>query len=419
MGTAAAGGGVAYGVQTLFTVETDRVRLIWSGPRRVVASRPLEIHSQTGGKVRLDGQDARTLEVAFEEETTYPVLLQSLGGEAVSLEHRDPVVTSGLVTSDGARVVHGSVRFGSQAGRTRLSVVVEGEVVLEVEATVLPTKVTETSVLAMRSDVERIVTGLSLSVLRPATVVGSERAQKTAPPIWLAALHHHLSDLEGAVREIRRRPVLDVVRTVAPSRASQIRRVDSVTRQSAVVKGVRAPALMARPAITTLDTSAHRWLAGRLDRLCRRLRELARSEAARRATERRRHILSDLEGLASRVRKMRSARLFETVGARRVQGVPLVLRRHPVYASAYRALRSLDRGLALCEGDLEVATQDLARLYETWAVLTVVRSLADALEVEPPARPFGADVVGTDVWLRRGRANAVVLERADVCIEVA
>jgi len=41
------------------------------------------------------------------------------------------------------------------------------------------------------------------------------------------------------------------------------------------------------------------------------------------------------------------------------------------------------------------------------------------LGVDAPARPFGVDVRGADVRLRRGRAHAVRLERTGVSVEVA
>ena len=371
----------------------------------------------SGDAVRLSGGERLALEVGFEEETEYAVLLQGLDGTGVALSHRDPVVTSRLVSSDGGRVVHGGVRFGSQAGRTTFAVWSGGRPVLEVEATVLPTKVSERAVWQMRSDVEAVAAGLALSALRPAVLSDEGGARAGSPPVWLAALRASVDDLERSVREIERRPVLEVVREVSDVRTPGIRRASSDTRRAASSRGVRAPVLPARPATETSDTPAHRWLASELSRVRRQLRRLVEGESRRRPTARRARTLSDLEGLASRVDRVRRLRLFDDVGARAPLSVPLVLRRHPVYASAFHALRGLDRGLALRDGALDVATQDLSALYETWCVLEVVRSFARALEVAPPDR-WAVDVVGADVRLRRGRRHAVVLEGDRARVEV-
>ncbi len=98
---------------------------------------------------------------------------------------------------------------------------------------------------------------------------------------------------------------------------------------------------------------------------------------------------------------------------------PLVLRRRAAYAAAYDALRQLDQGLDLRDGSLDVATQDLAVLYETWAALAVIAAVADVLGVEVPARPLGVEVRGADVRLRRGQRGTVRLATATGRVEVA
>ena len=103
-------------MQTLFSIETPALRLTWSGPNTVhPEANPLRVTPAAGGaRVEPSGGS-----IALQEETTYLVLLQSLDGEPVALEHRDPIVVAGLVSADGGRVLHGRIRIGSRAGRIR------------------------------------------------------------------------------------------------------------------------------------------------------------------------------------------------------------------------------------------------------------------------------------------------------------
>ena len=402
----------------LFTVASGRVRLTWSGPRPAPSGPvPIDVIGLAADDLRVTtagGSDA----IALEEETTYLVLLQSLDGGPVALEHRDPVVTAGLASADSGRVLHGRVRIGSQAGRIRFMVECGSTTEFGVELDVLPTKLRTLEVQAMRAEVEASAAGLSVAALRP-TTVGVEPAGDDPPvPVWLAALRQSVGRLLEAVREIDRRPVLETARPVAEQRSGQIRHPSAETLRAARQRGLAAPTLPARPARLSSDTPAHRWLATRLGAVEHRLRRLLRDEGTRRPSPRRQRLIREVETIRRRVASVRSMPVFESVGAR-VQSVPpLVLRRHPVYAAAYDALRQLDRGIDLRSGGLDVATQDLAVLFETWAALGVVRTFAEAVGVDPPTRPFGIDAVGTDVRLRRGRANRVRLAGRGVTVEI-
>lgn len=400
----------------LFTVETDRLRLTWSGP--VSAQRgaePLAARALGGGAVRLAGADRGQsgvrpeADVWLEEETGYPVLLQSLDGGAVELRHRDPVVTGGLVSVEGGRVAHGRVRFGSQAGRARFEVWAGGRPQAAIAVSVLPTKVSEAEVAVMRAEVEAAAAGLAVSALRPTTIAASGGPAAPSVPVWLAALRAEVGTLAEAVREIERRPALDVARASEPVRTGRIARADASTRRAAGRYGLGAPALPARPARLSADTPAHRWLATRLAEAERRVRTLAREEAQRRPSPRRAVIADELADLAEALGRVRAQPVLRTLGGRAPAVAPLVLRRRPAYAAAFDALRRLDHGLSLRAGALDVAVQDLAVLYETWVALAVVRATAEALGADVPARPFGVWARGTDVALRRGQAHAVRL----------
>ena len=405
-------------METLFTVETAAVRLTWSGPPRPAADRPapLVVRAAGAGWVRLDGSDATDRAerpVVLEEETSYPVLVQSLTGAPVALGHRDPVAVAGLVSGDGGRIVHGRVRFGSQAGRTRFALSAGGRREVEVEATVAPTKLTWADVEAMRAEAEAAAAGLAVASLRPATLAGGGAETAAAPPVWLAALAASVADLEAALSEIDRRPVRETVRPARPVRADRLRRPARETRAAARRGGVAA-VLPGRPAALTDDTAAHRWLGAALDRLLSRLDALDGAEARRRPTARRAVVRREVAELAGRLRRLRALPVLGGAGMPPA-APPLVLRRRPAYAAAYDALRASGRGLDLGGTGLDVATQDLAVLYETWAGLAVVRAVADGLGVPaPPA--LRVDAEGADLRLRS--RQTVTVEGGAVTVDV-
>lgn len=402
-------------METLFTVETPQLRLTWSGPRARRGRQPLVVRSLGAHAAVVRGRP----EVACEEETSYPILVQSLDGAPVSLAHRDPVVTQGLVEAEAGRVVHGTVRFGSQAGRARFLLLHGGAPVVEVSLSVLPAKLGEGDVLAMREEVEAAAAGLAVSALRPTTLADRGGAAPISPPVWLAALRQSMGALAAAVREIDRRPLLDVARERRDAPRALIAVPTAATRQAVRQGGGLRETLPVETAVLTADTLAHRWLAARLADLDRRLQALGRDEAARRPSVRRAAVQQAIVDLAGRVRDLRYVPVLRGAGGRAPSVPPLVLRRRPAYAHVFDALLQMERGLALRDGALDVGTQDLAVLYETWAALAVVQSLAASLGVDAPARPFGADLRGTSVRLRRGRAHAVHLSSGELDVAVA
>ena len=411
-------------MDTLLTVETAALRLTWSGPPRPSQDHPapLVVRATGAGWVRVDeGGEASEAErpVVLEEETSYPVLVQSLTGEPVALEHRDPVVVAGLVSGDGGRVVHGRVRFGSQAGRTRFFALAGGRREVEIGAAVAPTKLAWADVETMRAEVEAAAAGLALASLRPATLAGGGAEAAPAPPVWLAALAASVADLEAALAEVDRRPVRETVRPARPVRADRLRRPARETRVAVVRGGPQtggvAEVLPGRPAASTDDTAAHRWLAAALDRLLSRLHALDAAEARRRPTARRAVVRHEVADLAERLRRLRALPVLGGAAGRAPTAPPLLLRRRPAYAAAYDALRASSRGLDLGGTGLDVATQDLAVLYETWASLAVVRAVADALGVPAPRR-WRIDAEGADLRLRP--RQTVTVEGGAVSVDV-
>ena len=406
-------------MQTLFTVETPRLRLTWSGPpalRR--GASPLVVAGTGAGRARLNGAPTTEADVWLEEETAYSVLVQSLDGAVVGLRHRDPVVTAGLVSADDGRVLHGRVGFGSQAGRSQFELTVGSTREVEVAVSVLPTKLVEAEVAAMRAEVEAFAAGLAVASVRPATLAGAAGDRAPSVPVWLSALARSVGRLESAVAQINQRPVLDVRRHLDSVRPGRVRRPSTETRRAVLRSGVDVEGLPARPGSLSFDTDAHRWLFSRLGMIDRAMSRVLRGEIGRRPTSRRQVLVAEVSALSERVGRLRRAGVFRAVGGRAPAVPPLVLRRRPGYAQAYVAIREVERGLDLQAGDLAVTTRDLSVLFETWAALTAVRLLGDVLGAEVPARPFGVDVRGADVRLRSGRRWAARLDgrgvRADV-----
>ena len=379
------------------------------------ASGGLAVRAVGAEAVTVDGLNSQSADVACEEETSYPVLLQSLDGSAVSIRHRDPLVTAALVSDDGGRVVHGRIRFGSQAGRCQLTLVADGRPEADLDLAVLPTKLTEADVRTMREDVEAAAAGLAVTALRPTTLAGAGADREGSPPVWLAALRQSADDLVRALREIDRRPATDTVREVATLRADQVRHPSAETWRHVARTGLTGT-VPARPARTTVDTPAHRWLAHRLGRVVERLAALARDEGSRAPSLRRAAVRAEVEALAGRLREVRALPVLSS-GGRAPTVPPLALRRRAGYAAAYDALLRLDQGLALRHGDLDVATHDLAVLYETWTALALIDGVAEVLGVAAPC--LGVDVRGTDVRLRRGRRGVVRLADGARTVEVA
>ena len=411
----------------LFLLTTDRVRLTWTAPEGAspVDDR-LVARSLSGGPVTLTVAGRTATGVRAEatgglaEETTYAVLLRSLTGEPVALVAPDPVLTGSLVVSEAGRVVHGPVRTGASAGRTRLTITVGGVPHAEVSLGVAPTKATPDEVAAMRAAVERAGAGLALSPRRPARARAEPEAGPGSPAGWLAALEAGVDALGPAMASIERRPWTETDRSVALVRPASLRRASPETvralRAGATLGDARLPA---RPPRATLDTPAHRWLASALSRAASRLARLRRDEAARTPTVRRAATLAHLATLAARLEALAASPVLQAADARRAPDVPpLVLRRRPAYAEATDALRLLDQGLGLRAGALDVALQSLDVLYETWAALVVVEAAARAAGAALPIRPFGVATVGADVRLRSGRRHAVRLDGSQGRIEI-
>ncbi len=388
----------------LFIAETDRVRLVWSGPRRDIrdARETVAVHPAPGRTARLGGTGVLTAPLRIDEETTQNLWLESLDGAPVGLHHADPVLLAGLASARGGTVVYGPVRFGSQAGRSRFTVTSGGVAEMGVAVTVSPAKASWADVEAMRADVEAAAAGAALAFVRPAEA-GAERAEgRASDPAWLALLRAETPRLARALASVARNPVAETSRVLASVRPSALRRASAETVRALRGAAVWPERVPGRPARPSLDTPAHRWLAAGLDAALARASVIRTSEQASPPTPRRAAVVAEIERLGAVLRRARRADLFAGVGR---PGATIPRAPRPDYAEAADALAALGRALRLADGPGSVPAQDTSALYEAWAGLAVVHALSRALGVDGPARPFGGR-------FGRGAAHAVRLAGA-------
>ena len=382
----------------LFTVETPRTRLAWSGPEAAVRD-PRETLRVTG---ETDvGEAERPLRL--EEEATYTVWLESLDGRSVRLLHADPVVIAALASARGGTIVHGPVRFGSQAGRSRFVVTSGGVPEASVDVTVAPTKASWADVEVMRMRTEAAAAGLSLAALRPAGVDASATPGRASAPVLIALLREAMPRLAEALEAVARDPETVVVRALVSVRPHVLRRASSETVRALRGAAVWPERVPGRPARQSLDTSTHRWLAAGVDAVLARLRGLGTPEKSARHVA----IRNELDRNVQTLVRLRRLEPLAAAGRPAPATPPLVIR--PAYVRAVGALATLLGALRLADGDVRASAQDLSALYETWAALVAVEAFASAVGADAPARPFGARAVGTDVRLGRGARRAVRL----------
>jgi hypothetical protein len=419
-------------VSELFRVETDRLLLVWAATRpaqsaavgiapsagRIIV-RPRRGAVQFGQQSRSpDRWDAPRL---F-EQTDYTLFLRSGADAPVSLEHRDPVLLRDLGSSDGGRVVHGRINFGSQIGHSVFTVCVAGDPELDFEVEIFPTKLDYAEDYArLVAETQDILTGLVLEYLRSTFQLGRHLHPPRATHLeWLLLLRHSVDDLERALNQIARHPQWGLTREPQEMHAERIKRADTALRR-AVLRGAGSgrsvrvnqelavrERLQERRARPTLDTPEHRWHAARLTQIRRRLAWLHAEESSG-SHGRRNQTLEEIDAL-----EMRIARLARTEPLAAASGDPppgfasLQLLSAPGYREAYRACLILSLGLHLEGGPVRLGVKDLHLLYEYWCFLTLVRLLAEQTEQPLPARELLAtEQNGLRVLLRRGREHSV------------
>lgn len=399
----------------LFSVETDRLRLVWSGPGAPVrdARERVTVAPARNATARLVRAESggTSAPLRLEEETTFDVWLESLDGRPVEMWHADPVLVVGLASARGGRVVYGPIRFGAQAGQSRFVLASAGTPEALVDVVVSPAKATWGEVAAMRARVEASASGAALAAVRPAeAAVGRGGGDAASPSAWIAALRDATPRLVGALGAIARDPMTETARALTTVRPHAVRRASSETLRALRGASVWPERVVARPARPSLDTPAHRWLASGLDAVIARARRLRDAEADRPTTLRRTSLIADLDRLTSDLARVRRTEPLAAASGPPPAAPPLALHARPAYRDAAEALALLRSALRLADAGIGVPAQDLSALYEAWAALETVRAVAEALGAAAPDRPFGARTVGADVRLGRGVENAVVLK---------
>jgi hypothetical protein len=412
----------------VFRIETDRVRLVWSGKRRQVAGPP--VSTGLDGPVQLL-QPAPTfahLDVTqagpLQEQTDYLLFVQTLAPATVMLHHRDPVLLRGLHGADDGRTLHGVVNFGAQVGQSRFVVAVDGKPHLAFIVSVSPSKLDYVQdYRAMRAEVEAFARGLALEYLRTTVQPGEGvPAWPVGTPGWVLLLHTLLADLEQALGYVAAHPYRAMTTAPQMTRIGQVRPPSAAVRR-AVLTGrgqggwtrlrdgtpVHTHLPAPRPQYA-LDTPEHRWIAARLQHLGNLLGTLRGAEA-RRPGVRQGAIDRELASMQQRVGALGQLPPFQESTAA-TEATPLEpslrLLTAPGYREAYQALLRLQQGLHLEGEALALTLKDLHLLYEYWCFLTLVQRVADATDSSrPPLSLLSVAQDGLRLRLRQGRDQTV------------
>ncbi len=371
-----------------FTVETSRVRLTWEGPQPQSPRPPLIVEAQT-----LDADAPPALHCGAEapgitEQTRYRLLLESRDENPIALHHANPSFLRDLHALEQGRLWHGSLHFGTYAGRTAFIVWHDGRPHLRLELEIFPSR------LSYRSDYEAMLADLEAWTIEPALRFGSGVWQhgrlRTGPPDhppgWIARLAAMLHALERAFQRIAQQPLTEVQRHRPWQPLEAIRRPDAALRRAMQTSSGQGPEvrLAGRPvhriqraarAVVTTDTPEHRWLAWQLDQTLRQVQRLVER-------------LSRPDAFAQ-VRRKALAKLATRLEALLQQLPPAAqsplpppptqrLLRAEGYRQAYRLFQWLRQRLSLPTGLLSFDVGQVHTLYEYWCYLTLVRLLSRA-----------------------------------------
>lgn len=431
----------------IFRIETDKTYLNWSGKASIetpsdsflpfgrLAVFPKRVQSLEDVKTWRNVSPVLPRDTNVQigprlyEETSYTLFLRGAEGDQVELRHRDPTILKGLTTSDDGRIVHGTINFRSQIGRSRFTVLVAGKSEYEFEIEVFPSKLDYASDYdALLVDVQDILTALVLEYLKSTFKVGLTTPSATSTKLeWIMLLRHLIDDLERGLRYIERHPHHSLTRERLPTRVERVRRPDATIFKNIVQgKGTGPRSKMAsghvvrtklpeRRARVTLDTSEHRWLASQLSRIRRRLAEIHLLEQKRvtgkwEQTLRRSRALEEIATLENRIAVLQGLEpIAQAEGLAPPGFTSLTLQASPGYREAFRACLMLNLGLRVNGGPVGLSIKDIHLLYEYWCYLTLVRLLAKITgERLPASRLFSVEQNGLRVELKRGQRQTVV-----------
>ncbi len=367
------------------------------------------------------------------EETDYQIFAQARPGSSVNIVHRDPLISTQLVTEDGGRIQTGIINFGSQIGRTEFAVYVDDALEFEFETEIFPSKLDYASDYErIVGDVQEILTGLALEYLRSTFRLGNTAPVPEPSQIeWLILLKQIAGNLEKALLQIAHHPTRGLTRESRSVQCHKIGRLDSAMRKritrgggsgehvrtsTGYVVRTKLSESRARP---TLNTPEHRWLKAQLTRIRTKLSSLRFQEAQRvsngrfqRKSARSEQVHVELGALESlMVRLSRLEPFVEARGEPPPNFASLQLLMSPGYREAYTACLVLSLGLRIEGGPLQMSVKDLSQLYEYWCYLTLLKILSrQTCQTIPFQSLFQVQSHGLKVQLKKGQKTEVTFE---------
>jgi predicted component of viral defense system (DUF524 family) len=443
-------------VADIFRIETDQTQFSWGRsvnspdepePESTHADGRLAISlsAQARKKIRiwrrgLSDETASNPEVQvgprLYEETPYSLLLRSTNQRRVELRHRDPAILQAVHDSTDGSIVHGTVDFRNQIGRSRFSVYVEGNAEYDFEVEVFPGKldyVADYNVLL--ADTEEILTGLPLEYLRATFQTGFTTDSESSSRLeWILLLRHVINDLERGLHYVRQHPHHGLIRECVPTRVERLRRPDRTTlkmiaqgkgqgSKSRTVSGLVVHSkLPERRARITWDTPEHRWLAFQLSRIRQNLAEIHLAERKKRTHNRLRQ-LRTIEEIAELENRIAALQSLEPIAQAQGFAAPgftsLTLQARPGYREAYRACLLLLQALRVDGGPVGLSVKDTDCLYKYWCYLALLRLVGTITGEQVPARElFSIEQDGLRVRLKRGTTQTVKFSNSERAIEL-
>lgn len=438
----------------LFQLETDHCQLTW-GRRK--SSAPPGPESGTGVAARilvrpirgplravwwpadstvaipLDGAGPRLF-----EQVDYTIFVRSKTAARAELHHRDPSLLRDVRSGPDGQGI-GIINFGSQIGQSRFWVEVGGVREFEFEVEVFPTKLDyENDYAQIVAEVQEILTGLALEYLRGTFQQGSAvRVPKPSGVEWLTLLKGAAAQLEESLTYVANHPLRRFVAEDRDVRADRVHAGNASVRR-AVSRGrgsggLRTTAhgrvihefLPTQMPWLTLDTPEHRWLAGQLRTIRRRLVRLRHAVAVgvvrggeeSQRTRQTRLELDDLYARLGRLEKLEPMQLPERQLPSSFASLQLL--GAPGYREAYKACMTLALGLRITGGPFELSTKDLSELYEYWCYLSLLRTLRNELGEPINLRELiRQDGSALRVQLKKGQSTRLSFRASDRKVSV-
>jgi uncharacterized protein len=407
-------------VANLFCIETDHATLQWSvaGPVVPLASgiepppgrlivRPL----RDGVVVRRPPPE----HVRLFEQTSY-LIHATAAGRRVRIESEDPDLLRTIVSIDDERTLHGTVNFGTSAGRSTFRLFVDDQPEIEFDVEVFPANVDNLVDLSdLIAETQDILSGLALEYLASTHGVALPRATSRSTHVeWLTILGSIIGQLELALRKIAKHPTRSLRREPAVVRLDRVRRLDAHARQA--LRRAPVPKFVETIASTpTLDTPEHRWLATRLVQIRSRLAAILAVETSRPETARQRLVIEQLHAFAQRIghlqqlEPIRAASIHE-----RTDGPSMQLKRGGGYREAYVTCTLLTKGLHIDDGAILASLKNLDVLYEYWCFLVVACRIAEATVSRKPLWDLVAiEETGLKLTVRQGHVQCLAFRLSD------